>query len=239
MLHRFVHRMGDALSWLYFWAALPFAILFMGLGECMAAPLTNHRHRSAGMYVAWNLIRLVGPVVVMLVLVIGGIDAYVSKANPPTPKREPIPFLRYLEKYIRITQEPFEMQDSTIVSCQPPELVARNPHEPENPAAAFCDVHVNAIAKETMLSGKGNYPVGSLVIKSKLPTVDSKRAELFTVMQKMEPGYDAEHGDWKYFVIDGKSYRQVAAGRIDSCIECHAGYQETDYITRTYLEQSE
>ena len=156
-------------------------------------------------------------------------------ANPTLPQSGNVPPLLNLDSYIRITEEPFEMQESTTALCLVRAESAMSPHEPENPATAFCDVYVNPIAKETMISGEGVYPVGSLVIKSKLATPESKRAELFTVMQKMPAGYDADHGDWKYSVIDGKSYRQLAVGRIDSCIDCHAAYQETDYITRTYL----
>lgn len=143
--------------------------------------------------------------------------------------------LRDLDRYVRITDRPFEMQDSTVLFCQPPDAVARDPHEPVHPKRAFCNVYVNKLGRDAMLTGKGTYPAGSIVIKSKLATIDSKKAELFTVMQKMDAGYDVEHGDWKYFVVDGESNRQIASGRIDSCIECHAQYKETDYITRTYL----
>jgi len=152
------------------------------------------------------------------------------------PADDPIR-LRDLDRYVRITQQPFEMHDTTIEFCRPPEQVALNPHEPAHPKTAFCHVYVNALAKDTMISGKGVYPEGSIVIKSKLAAADDQTPELFTVMQKMADGYDTEHGNWKYAVVDGATYRQVAAGRIDSCIECHVQYEEMDYITREYMAE--
>lgn len=158
-------------------------------------------------------------------------------ANPESHTSSDPLRLRNLDRYIRITERPYEMHDSTILYCRPPEEVALNPHEPVHPETAFCNVYVNDKAKVPMLSGKGIYPEGSLVIKSKLVTVDSKKPLLFTVMEKMAGGYDADRGNWKYTVIDGTSYRQVASGRIDSCIACHSHYNETDYITREYIVQ--
>ncbi len=157
-------------------------------------------------------------------------------ASPPvTPSSDSLK-LSDLTQYIRITQQPFKMHDSTAILCAPSAVKkATTPHEPDYPESAFCNVYVNSLAKETMLSGDGIYPVGSIVIKSKLTKRDSQEPELFTVMEKMENGYDAEHGNWKYIVADGKTFKQIATGRIDSCIECHTQYKETDYITREYM----
>lgn len=159
-------------------------------------------------------------------------------ADPPkSPPTDPLQ-LRKLEGYVKITERPFEMHDSTIAFCRAPlkpDAIPTNPHDPTHPKTAFCNVYVNSIAKEVMLSGKGVYPVGSLVIKSKLSTVEDSNPDLFTVMQKMPSGYDTKRGDWKYIVIDGAEYRETASGRIDSCIGCHEHYKATDYITREYL----
>jgi hypothetical protein len=119
--------------------------------------------------------------------------------------------------------------------CVPPPEISINPHEPSQPNTAFCDVYVNSIAKDTIVSGRGTYPEGSIVIKSKLLKPDDASPVLFTVMQKMPEGYDDDHGNWKYSVVDGSDFRLIASGRIESCIACHESYKETDYVTRTYL----
>lgn len=151
-----------------------------------------------------------------------------------SPNSQPLR-LRNLDQYIKVTNEPFKMHDSTIAFCRAPEEIAINPHEPSHPTTAFCNVYVNARAKETMISGEGTYPEGSLVIKSKLENARDKTPILYTVMEKMAAGYDEKNGNWKYIVVDGASFRQMAAGRIDSCIACHVDYAATDFITRTYL----
>ncbi|MFN6129685.1 MAG: cytochrome P460 family protein [Planctomycetota bacterium] len=164
-----------------------------------------------------------------------------SFADPPAslsrPDKESFR-LRDLGRYHKITDRPFEMHDTTATLCAPQGEFALNPHEPAYPKKVYCDVYVNASAKETILSGKGMYPEGSIVIKSKLGKPDDTTPVLFTVMQKMPAGYDDEHGNWKYSVVDGTDFRLIAAGRIESCIACHDQYAETDYITRTYVVES-
>jgi hypothetical protein len=162
-------------------------------------------------------------------------------AGPPKTASPELLQLRHLERYVKVTERPFEMHDSTVTACRAPivpDVIPTNPHDPSDRETAFCNVYVNAMAKDVILSGKGTYPVGSLVIKSKLASADDPTPHLFTVMQKMATGYDSKRGDWKYTVIDGIAYREMASGRIDSCIECHEQYKETDYVTREYLQDT-
>jgi len=147
--------------------------------------------------------------------------------------------LRNLDRYNRITEQPFQMDDWTAELCRDIDKTTLGPHMPVHFKSAFCNVYVNDVAKKPMISGVGIYPEGSIIIKSKLATIDDKEPELYTVMQKMKDGYDAEHGNWKYFVVDGSSLRQLAVGRIDSCIECHLHYKKTDHVTREYLKEKQ
>lgn len=142
-----------------------------------------------------------------------------------------------LQSFVKVTAQPFEMDDTAAMLCRPPDNRAENPHEPKYPEKAFCNVYVSPGAKNVLLSGKGTYPVGSLVVKSKLARADDQTPALFTVMQKMPAGYDEQHGDWKYLIVDGSTFKQLAAGRIDSCQSCHDQYSETDYVTRLYLKK--
>lgn len=142
-----------------------------------------------------------------------------------------------VERLERITAEPHRMDDSTAMLCVAPVM---RPHQVHDGYVdpAWCHVYVNEPAGPVIRSGAGVYPEGSLIVKSKLTAPDSKEPEIYTVMRKMAAGYDAEQGDWEYSVIDGRSARVVASGRIDSCIACHAAYPETDYVTRAYLSPS-
>ncbi|MFM8571689.1 MAG: cytochrome P460 family protein [Pirellula sp.] len=162
-----------------------------------------------------------------------GLAHWLNAQSPQKPRLDSSD----LKQYIQVTKEPFEMLDTTSTLCRPPTDLRDNPHEPLYPEKAFCHVYVNEIALRTMQAGKGEYPEGSWLIKSKLATRKSTKAELLTVMQKMPAGYDPQHGDWKYSVIDGRTQREIASGRIESCIDCHASYQSTDYVTRTYMNK--
>lgn len=141
--------------------------------------------------------------------------------------------------FVQITDQPHAMYGPSSSACAAPLI-----HKPDDPHTQlddvlYCHVYVSQGARESILSGKDNYPVHSKIIKSKLPKKKSTEAILYTVMTKMEDGYDSENGNWRYSVLDGKTARELAAGRIESCIECHKDYKETGYITRTYLNKPE
>lgn len=140
-----------------------------------------------------------------------------------------------LESLHRVTEQPHFMLDSTVTFCRPPGELPHNVHEGVA-EVAYCHVYVNELAKPTMLTGRGKYPVGSLIVKSKLRSQETADIELFTVMRKMTDNYDHENGDWEYSVLDGRSKRVHARGKIDSCISCHTGYRDTDFVSRTYLQ---
>lgn len=132
----------------------------------------------------------------------------------------------------RVTKVPHRMDDSTAALCRI--SFNCNPHEGDRDPA-YCHVYVTPDAKAVLQSGKGRYPRGAVIVKAKLTDARSKEAVLFTVMRKREAGYDPRNGDWEYGVLDGRSKRVLAAGRIESCIACHRRYARTDHVTRAYL----
>ena len=143
-----------------------------------------------------------------------------------------------LDALTQITKTPHRMADSTAALCKvvTGQYSNKNLHEGIiNPA--WCHVYVTKNAKETILSGEGTYPEGAVIVKSKLESKESTKPILFTVMRKRAAGYDPEHGDWEYAVLEGRTNRVLSRGRIDSCIDCHQQYQETDHVTRAYLKQ--
>ncbi|MBN8601564.1 MAG: cytochrome P460 family protein [Planctomycetes bacterium] len=140
-----------------------------------------------------------------------------------------------LDQFHRVTDKPHRMADSTAELC----AVSYNTHIHEGIGeTAYCHVYVTANGKEVLTSGKGNYPIGSVIVKSKLQRENSNDAILYTVMRKMSEGYDSDNGDWEYTVLDGPSKRVLASGKIDSCIACHKSYSASDYVTREYLKDN-
>lgn len=139
-----------------------------------------------------------------------------------------------LNQLHRVTDQPHAMEDSTAALC----VLTFNPNIHEGSGdPAFCHVYVNVDAKEPMESGTA-YPHGAVIVKEKFASEAAEEAILYTVMRKMAAGYDPDHGDWEYAVLDGKNKRVLARGRIESCIECHRTYASTDFVTRAYLNDN-
>ena len=130
----------------------------------------------------------------------------------------------------RVTATLFEMDPVVSTQCVAPDHT--NPH-----LASFGHVYVNRLGHQTMISGNGQYPPGSLIVKQKFSGSSTRTVVLHTLMKKRPPGFDPANNDWEYSVIDGTGRRTLAIGRIESCIGCHSQYQNTDYVTRKYLTQ--
>jgi hypothetical protein len=57
-------------------------------------------------------------------------------------------------------------------------------------------------------------------------------------MLKREKGYHPEVGDWEFFVLNSNRTRVTELGRIESCIDCHTGYKNRDFVSRDYLART-
>jgi Cytochrome P460 len=143
--------------------------------------------------------------------------------------------LRSLDQYFKVNDRPIELRKP---SPPRPSDVPYGPHFANSSDRSFSNICVNAKARDIIIAGKGIYPVGSIVINVVSNTSDGSSPTLFTVMEKMAFGYDQQRGDWKYSIIDGRSYIELASGRIDSCIDCHSRYANTDFVSRTYLNKA-
>ena len=86
---------------------------------------------------------------------------------------------------------------------------------------AYIGIFMNDAAATTFRGTKSPYPVGSIVLKQ-------KQLRGIGGMIKRSPGYDSDHGDWEYFYFEDPN--QVVSGKIASCVNCHAGASQTDYV---------
>jgi Cytochrome P460 len=106
-----------------------------------------------------------------------------------------------------------------------------NPHE-----SAWASVYVNAKGTSAMMTERHPaFPEGSIIVKEKLYTVDSKVPTVLTVMIKRETGYNPESRDWEYLVLDGPATKIVERGKLSRCNQCHERYEDTDFVTMLYL----
>lgn len=136
---------------------------------------------------------------------------------------------------IKVTDQPvMVLNPRDIVSCQPPWMIQSTPH-----GTYWIQVLVNPDPKtvEIIKTGKGVYPEGTIILKQKFLDAEAKQTEFYTGMRKREKDYHPEFGDWEFFTLDETGTKVTARGKIDSCMDCHANFKQTDFVSRKYLKE--
>jgi hypothetical protein len=135
------------------------------------------------------------------------------------------------DKLVRVTEQPFPVTSRFAAMCAPrPQQVPQDPHEGKS-----IHVFVTSGGYDTMKTGKGVYPRGTLILKEKFADAAGTKPVLFTGMLKRKKGYNAESGDWQFFVLNADA-TNVTTDNTRSCISCHVPFRETDYVSRAYLK---
>lgn len=135
-------------------------------------------------------------------------------------------------KWRKVNPNPVKMLPSVATLCAPPQVPPSPSATPSNPHQdRYLTVYVNERGSAAMASPTDIFPVGSIIVKEKLPTPNATQPELLTVMVKREQGYFPEGGDWEYRVYDGQ-LRQMEAGRLTLCAACHQ--KAVDRVFRSY-----
>ena len=130
------------------------------------------------------------------------------------------------KSFDRLTAEPMEVSAQLSVLCAPMfgrerEVERAGPH-----AQALVHVYSHGVAASIFDSPERQFPVGTIVVKEKL--APDLTATGVGGMQKMEPGYDPEGGDWLYFY--GSRSSGFTSGRLDTCRSCHLRAKESDFV---------
>ena len=95
------------------------------------------------------------------------------------------------------------------------------------PHGQLLNTYLNAAAAATVAGGvDAPLTSGSMVVKENYAP-DSTLAAI-TVMYKHE-GYAADTGNW-FWAKYGPEGGVEAAGRVESCLQCHAAAESTDYL---------
>jgi hypothetical protein len=132
----------------------------------------------------------------------------------------------------KVNAKPINMEPYLRALCAGPQKwnLGNNPHDPK-----FFTVYVNPVGKAAMLSKSvQTFPIGSVIVKEKLPSLKKGAPELLTVMVKRERGFDTKNGDWEYFTADGKA-KETSTENVAKCQSCHSGVRSNDYVFRTYV----
>ncbi|MCA1577392.1 MAG: cytochrome P460 family protein [Acidobacteria bacterium] len=134
-----------------------------------------------------------------------------------------------------VNPTPQLMEPAAAISC----FIIPGRHEPSPHLNKYVSVFVNPVAREQMMTRQQpKFPAGSMIVKEKLGSRDSKMPELLTAMIKREPGYNPENGDWEYLVLNATASMIVERGKLTRCSDCHTSYKRSDFVTRTYLPQT-
>ncbi len=91
------------------------------------------------------------------------------------------------------------------------------------------DVYVSDAGAEAFRAERGPVPLGTRLVKEHFERSTNRdrdddggapAAGPLMMMEKVAPGFDPEHGDWRYVVV-GKSGEVLKDGPISSCAGCH------------------
>ncbi|OHD28342.1 MAG: hypothetical protein A2V99_05535 [Spirochaetes bacterium RBG_16_67_19] len=104
----------------------------------------------------------------------------------------------------------------------------------QSPHGQFHEVYINYLLEEALPAAGRRAPNGSLIVKENFDA--DRRPTNLTVMAKVE-GYDPANGDWFWAAYDPQGKVQ-AEGRLQSCIDCHEGMKDNDYIIIRRLDLS-
>jgi Cytochrome P460 len=128
---------------------------------------------------------------------------------------------------VRVTSKPFFVGSILCEGAPPDDL-----HD-----GFFIHVYVTPEARDTMLTGNGAYPQGALILKQKFKDAAGTKTALFTGMLKREKGYAPKWGDWEFFVLNSQATAVRLARDLQSCIDCHAPFRGSDFVSRRYLTE--
>lgn len=155
--------------------------------------------------------------------------AAASYSSPSAPKSDLASLAKY-RQWTLVNPTPQLMEPLPAISCS----MIPGRQEPSPHLHKYISVFVNPLGREEMMTKRSpKFPVGSMIVKEKLGSLDSTTPEVLTAMIKREPGYNPESGDWEYLVLDGAASKIVEQGKLTRCSGCHRPYQSSDFIART------
>lgn len=137
-----------------------------------------------------------------------------------------------------MTKEPVLVDRALAMSCRgatEAEVVeSRKKSGPHAHTAVM--IYMNELAAGVFEKAGAEYPVGAVIVKEKrgMNYWSSTQPQARKVhdgvggMIKRPEGFDPAHGDWEYFYFEDPS--RVESGRISSCVQCHSGAVNSDYV---------
>jgi Cytochrome P460 len=143
--------------------------------------------------------------------------------------------MRHRKEMTRVTSKPYHVKSVGSPQCYDPDSFPHRMHEEH-----WIHVFVSPSGTNAMATGKGTYPVATVILKQKFWDAGGTNTEFYTGMRKRERSYNPKSGDWEFFTLDRGGQNVTALGNIgESCMNCHAKYKATDFVSRRYLNTKE
>jgi len=101
-------------------------------------------------------------------------------------------------------------------------------HAGKEPHSPFLTTYVDDSAFASM--NKKEMPEGACIISEEYDA--SKKLKSLNVMYKVK-GYNPAAGDWFWVKYDALNGYVKESGKLESCIACHAGKKDNDYLFST------
>lgn len=115
----------------------------------------------------------------------------------------------------------------------PPKRKNNNDHEGDT--TTYGVVYVNEVGRQAMAAERGKFPVGSIIVREKLPQLGAQ-PELLAVMIKRPRGFNRKANDWEFLIIDGDASKIRRREKAGKCQECHASQPEKDFVFRSPVQ---
>jgi len=141
-----------------------------------------------------------------------------------------ITFTQERTNAVRITKNPVRMDRLAASLCAAAPV--KPPGDPHY--SKYAHVYVSAKGAPVMQATSGVFPEGTIILKEKFNDQEGKHTELFTGMVKREPGYNAECGDWEFFILPADGKKIFSRGKLQNCMDCHVEYKASDFVTKNY-----
>ena len=153
-----------------------------------------------------------------------------AQAQDPNSNGALLKLAAKLDTLTRVTEQRIALRAIYSDLCAPIDLPdhARLVGRPD----VAIHIYVTPTAAAAFKDSASRFPVGTVVLKQKFPTVNHEEADFYTGMLKREAGFNPACGDWEFFTMSGDRRAVTARGRIESCIDCHRQYAKTDFVTR-------
>lgn len=123
------------------------------------------------------------------------------------------------------------MPGGTVWAPPPrPPKPKKGEHEPPG-ARSFGVVYANDLARPFIAGEKrGPYPVGSVIVRERLPAPEATTPDLLAVMVKRPRGFNPKGGDWEFLTVNGGLTKITRRQKKGSCLDCHASQRGRDFV---------